>query len=69
MVIIEPRIAGVATDDLCNLDQVLQDTVRMGDNALLDHDQDPHDASHQEFVLLDLLRSWIPLDQTEDVLK
>jgi hypothetical protein len=63
MEVIESRVAWVAADDLCDIDQMLQNIIGDGDDTLLDHNQDSHGTPHDELIFLNFLRSWVLLNQ------
>jgi len=69
VIVVKPWVTGIGTDDLGDVDQMLQDSISERDDAISDHNQNPHDAFHQKLVFLDFLRGLIFLDQLEYVLK
>ena len=69
MEVVESGVTWVRADDVGNINEALQHDISERHHALLDNNQNPHHATHQELVLLHLFRSWVTLNQLEYVLE
>ncbi|KAI6754965.1 hypothetical protein HG531_004071 [Fusarium graminearum] len=67
VIVVEPRVAGVLLHDVGDEDKMGQDIVQQRGGAILDDDQNSHNAAHQEFVLLQLSGTRLLLDELEEV--
>ena len=69
MEVVKPWVTRVGAHNLGDVNQMLENLVCVRNHALLNDNQNSHDTSHQELILLYFLWGRILLDQLEDVLE